>query len=147
MIARLKMTEQGRGDRGHAARRAARRRSAFERAHARLEHGDRGVGVAAIDEAFLVALESGFGLLGAVIDVAGIEEDGLGGLAELTPERAAMDKRGGLVPGNGLAATVLARAHVNTPYNAGRAIAAQKNPDSGFRQKTGIGLNAPRTAF
>ena len=49
MIAGLEMAKQRRGDGGHAARRAARGVGAFERAHARLEHGDGRVGVAAID--------------------------------------------------------------------------------------------------
>ena len=70
MIARFQMAEQGSGDGGHAARGAARGGRSFKRAHARLEHGDGGIGVAAIDETFLVALEASFGLLGAVIDIA-----------------------------------------------------------------------------
>src|SRR5262245_1736241 len=111
MIAGLEMTEKRRGDGGHAARRAACGGRAFKRAHARLEHGDGRVGVAAINEALFVALEAGLGLLGAVIDVAGIEKDGLGGLAELASQGAAMDEGGRLVPGNGLILAVLARAH------------------------------------
>ena len=71
-----------------------------ERAHARLEHGHRGIGVAAIDEAFLVALEARLGLLGALIDVARIEEDGLRGLAELAPQRARMHELGRRMPGD-----------------------------------------------
>ena len=77
VIAGLEVAEHRRGDRRHAGRRAARRFGAFEQAHALLEHGHGGIGVAAIDEAFLVALEAGLGLLGAVIDVARVEEDRL----------------------------------------------------------------------
>ena len=88
VIAGLQMAKQRRGDGGHAARRAARGVGAFQRAHARLEHGHGGVGVAAIDIAVLVALEAGFGLLGACVDVARVEEDGFRRLAELAAQRA-----------------------------------------------------------
>ncbi|ODS03003.1 hypothetical protein AUC71_12175 [Methyloceanibacter marginalis] len=93
------MTQERRGDGRHAARHAACRLCAFQRAHAVLEHGDGGIGVTAIDIAFRVALEPGLRLLGAVIDIAGVEEDGLGGLAELAAPRALVHELGGGRPG------------------------------------------------
>src|SRR5262245_1622457 len=133
------MTEKRRRDGSHAARGAARGGRAFERAHARLEHGDGRVGVAAIDKALFVALETGLGLLGAVIDVARIEKDRLGGLAELASQGAAMDEGGRLVPGNGLVLAVLARAHDRNSLQCGPSNRRNKKPGLWLRQKTGIG--------
>jgi hypothetical protein len=70
MVSGLEKREHRRRDRSHAACRAARGFRPFQRAHAPLEHVDRGIGIAAIDETFLVALEAALGLLGVVIDVA-----------------------------------------------------------------------------
>src|SRR4029077_20735671 len=92
-----KAEQRGR-DRRHAARGAARGFGPFNRAHARLEHGHGGIGIAAIDETFLVALEAALGLLGAIVDVAGVEEDGFRRLAELAPERALMHEPGRRAP-------------------------------------------------
>ena len=111
MVAGLEKREQRRVDRSHAARGAARRFRAFERAHALLEHVDGGIGIAAIDEAFLVALEAALGLLGVIIDVAGVEEDGLRGLAELAPQRALMHEPGRRAPNLPLLLLVLLCRH------------------------------------
>ena len=124
-----------------AVPRAASR--AFQRAHPRLEHADGRVGIAAIDEAFLVALEARLGLLGAVIDIAGVEEDGLGGFAELAAQRAFMHKLRRRAPGAFARLGPFFADHGRHSLFRRRA---QKNPGFGCRQKTGIGL-APRTAF
>src|SRR4029079_4916686 len=84
---------------------------AFERAHALLEHVDGRIGIAAVDEAFLVALEAALGLLGVIVDVAGVEEDGLRGLAELAPQRALMHEPGRRAPNLPLLLLVLLCRH------------------------------------
>src|SRR5256885_8626607 len=70
MIARPQLPDQRRGHRRHAARGRAGCLGAFERAHARFEHGHRRVTVARIDVARLFVLEPAFGTDGAVIDIA-----------------------------------------------------------------------------
>ena len=148
VIAGLQMAQQRRGDGGHAARRAARGIGAFQRAHARLEHGHGGVGVAAIDIAVLVALEAGFGLLGARIDVARVEEDGFRRLAELAAQRAFMHEPRRRLPGaralrsspclRPLVSSTL-ESHSDRPHKKTRTLAAAKRPGSARR--------SPRTAF
>src|SRR6476469_9646877 len=136
MVAGLQLAEQRRRHRRHAARCAPRSLRTFQRAHARLEHADGGVGVSAVDEAFLVALEARFGLLGVVVYIAGVEEDRLGGLAELAPHGALVHELGRWTP-SALAGlgTLLRRHGQNSPVH----VRGTKKPDSGCRQKTGIG--------
>ena len=124
MVAGLQMAKQRGRDRGHAARGAARGVGAFQRAHARLEHGDGGVGVAAIDVALLVALEAGFGLLGAGVDVARVEEDGFRRLAELAAKRSLMHELRRRLPAARAFLSVLVcdhgRLHSRNPIQTGR---------------------------
>ena len=136
MVAGLEMAEQRGGDGGHAARGAARGVAPLQRAHAPLEHGHGGVGVAAIDVAVLVALEARLGLLGALIDIARVEEDGFRGLAELAAQRALMYER--RVARRPALFSSLVAAMGQLPLICSRD-RAQKNPDFGFSQKTGIG--------
>src|SRR5262245_41500504 len=98
MIAGLQMEHERDGDCRHADRHAPCSRCAFDLAHALFEHVDRRISIAAIDEAFLVPLEARLGLLGAVIDIARVEKDGLGGLAELASERPFMYEPSGWPP-------------------------------------------------
>ena len=137
MVAGLEMAEQRGGDGGHAARGAARGGRAFKRTHATFEHGHGGVGVAAIDVAVLVALEARLGLLGALIDIAGVEEDGFRGLAELAAQRALMYEPRCRAPGAG-SSRLLLPPWASLPLTGAEAW-AQKNPLLGFSQKTGIG--------
>src|SRR6478736_2674638 len=111
MFSGIEMTHQRCRNRRHAARGAARGFSAFQRAHARLEHGHGGIGVATIDKAFLIPLEAGLGLLGGCINVARVEEDGLGCLAELASERALMHEPGRRSPGVAWRFLVFLRHH------------------------------------
>ena len=90
VIAGLEEAQQRRRHRRHAGRRGARGLGALEQLHALLEHGDRRVGVARIDEAAGLALEALLGLLGAVVDVALGQEQRLRGLGELRAQRAAV---------------------------------------------------------
>src|SRR5262245_50082969 len=140
MVTGLEEREQRRRDRGHAARRAARGFRPFQRAHAPLEHVDGGIGIAAIDETFLVALEAALGLLGVIVDVAGVEKDGLRGLAELASERALMHEPGRRAPRLPLLFLVLLCRHGIRSF---RYMRAQKTRALAPRQKTGIA----RTAF
>ena len=93
VIAGLEEAQQRGGDRRHAGGRGARGLRAFQQPHALLEHGDRRIGVAAVDEAGL-ALEALLGLLGRLVDVALGEEQRLGGLAELRAQRAPVHEQG-----------------------------------------------------
>src|SRR5262245_9473107 len=132
MVTGLEEREQRRRDRGHAARRAARGFRPFQRAHAPLEHVDGGIGIAAIDETFLVALEAALGLLGVIVDVAGVEKDGLRGLAELASERALMHEPGCRAPRLPLLFLVLLCRH---GIHSLRYMRAQKNPGFGSSPK------------
>ena len=105
VVARLEVAQERGCHGGHAARRAAGGFRAFKRAHALLEHGDGRVRVAAIDIAVRLAFEAGFGLLGAVIDIARVEKKGFGGFAELAAQRPLMHQLRGGAPS--LAALVL----------------------------------------
>jgi hypothetical protein len=84
--------ERGR-DRRHPARRCARRLGALERRHAGLEHGDRRVREARVDEAGVLALEASLAILGRGVDVALREEQRLRGLAEGRAQRARVDEQ------------------------------------------------------
>ncbi len=67
---------------------------ALENGHPALEHGDRRVGKARIEEARLLALEARLALLGAVVDKALGKEERLRGLAELRAHGAGVDEFG-----------------------------------------------------
>ena len=143
MVAGLELTEERGSDRRHAARRAPRGLGAFQRAHPRLEHGHGGVGVAAIDVAFLVALEAGLGLLGGCIDIARVEEDRLRGLAELASQRALMHELGRRMPGACALLLILFCRHGLTPsascgHKKTRTLAAAKRPGSTPRASHGL---------
>src|SRR5262249_47834496 len=138
MVSGFEVAEQRPGDRSHAARRAARRFGALKRTHARLEHGHCGIGVAAIDEAFLVALESGFGLFGAVIDITRVEEDRFRGLAELTAQRAAVHKPRRLTPSQRV--LLFLCRHGDPPLKS--HVRTKKPGTLAPRQKTGIARTA-----
>ena len=94
MIAGLERREDRRGDRGHAGRGRARGFGAFELDHAALEHRDRRIREARIDEAGILALEARLALLGGVVDVALGQEQRLRRLAELRAQGAGMDQAG-----------------------------------------------------
>ena len=81
------------GDRRHAGGGGARGLGAFQQAHALLEHGDGRVGEARVDEAGVLVLEAGLGLLGAVVDEGLGEEQRLRRLAELRAQRAAVHEQ------------------------------------------------------
>ncbi len=101
MIARLQLAHQRRRHRAHAGSRGERRVRPFQRAHALLEHGDRGVLVARVDITVLVALEAGFGGLGAVVDETLREVERLGRFPVGRAVGAAMDEFGGRLPAIG----------------------------------------------
>src|SRR6185437_16765869 len=84
------LTEKRGGDRRHAGRRRARGFRALERAHSALEHRNRRVRIARVNEAFFLALEARFALLGAFINVALGEVERLRVLAELRAHDTAM---------------------------------------------------------
>ena len=69
--------------RGHARRRGEARLAPLEQAQPLLERGHGGVAVAGVDEVVGLALERGLGLLGAVVDEPGGQEERLGGLVEV----------------------------------------------------------------
>ena len=142
MVPGLQVTQQRGGDGGHAARRAARGGSTLERAHARLEHRDGRVGVAAIDIARLVALEPRLGLLGGLIDIARVEEDGLGGLAELTAQRPLMHEPRCRAPGARAALIVFTCPHGRHSFRLEPRPGHKKARTLALSQKTGIGKTA-----
>ena len=94
MVARLDLADQRGGDRGHAARGGARGLRAFEQRHALLEHRDRRVGEARIDETRVLAFEARLRVLHRVVEIALGQEQRLRGLAELRAQRAAVDRAG-----------------------------------------------------
>jgi O-succinylhomoserine sulfhydrylase len=77
MIAGADLSHQSGSDRRHSGRGRARGFGAFERAHALLEHRHGRIGEARILEARILALEAGFRLRGAFVDIALGEEQGL----------------------------------------------------------------------
>ena len=86
------------GDCRHAGCGSACVLRALHRAHALFEHVDRRVGVARVDEARFLALETGLRRLGAVVDEALRHVDRFRGFAELGSKRTAMDQFGGGLP-------------------------------------------------
>ena len=94
VVAALHAAQERRRDRAHARREAQRGFRTFQRAHAVLEHGDRGVGVARINEALVLALEAGLGLLGGVVDEALREVERLRRFAVRRAGGARMDEPG-----------------------------------------------------
>ena len=86
---------------GHAAGGGARGFGAFQQRHALLEHRDRWVAEAAIDEAGLRIVERRLRLFRGLIDVAGGHVDRLGGLGMLRARQAAMHHLGGETPVRG----------------------------------------------
>src|SRR5579883_2736725 len=101
MVARLQIAEERGRYRRHAGGRAACSLRAFEQSHTLLEHRVRRAGIAAIDIAVDLALEARLGFLRALIDVAGIQEDCLGGLSEGRAKRAAVDEQAVGMKGSG----------------------------------------------
>ena len=93
VVAGLEEAQQRGGDGRHAGGGGARGFGAFQQPHALLEHGDGGIGEARIDEARVLVLEAGLGLLGAVVDERLGEEQRLGGLAEGRAQRAAVHQQ------------------------------------------------------
>src|SRR6516162_1350903 len=118
VVAGLEKAEQRCGDRGHARRRGPRRASALQQTHALLEHGDGGVGVAAIDEATL-ALETLLGFLGRSVDIALGEEERLGGLAKGGAQTAAVHEARFEAPISLLLRILRLLAHARTPWPGG----------------------------
>src|SRR6516165_617587 len=126
------MAKEGSRDRRHAARSASCGFGAFERTHPFLEHVHGGIGIAAIDEAFFVALEPRLGLLGGCIDVARVEEDRFRGLAELAPERTLVHEPGCLTPSLRRLVLVFPCRHGHPPL---RLTGAQKTRNFGSSPK------------
>ena len=93
MIARLQITQKRRGNGRHACRRRARSFRAFEKGHARLEHGIRGVCETAVGVAFNLVLEARLGFGGAVVNEARRQEQRLGRFTEGGAERAAVNEK------------------------------------------------------
>ncbi len=104
MIAGLQLAHQRRSYRRHPARRGARRFGPFEETHAFLEHGDRRIGIARIDEAGLLPFEPRLGDLCALIDIALGEEERFRGLAVLRAQAAAVHEPRRFVPSFRIAA-------------------------------------------
>ncbi len=92
MVARLELAHERGGDGGHAARRRARRLGAFEQRHPLLEHRDRRIGEARIDEARIVALEARLRELHRVVEIALGEKESFRRLLEGGAQRSAMDQ-------------------------------------------------------
>ena len=105
MIAGLQLAENGRRDRSHAGCRGAGVFSTFQQAHALLEHVVRRRAVAGIDEAVILALETGFGGGRRLVEEPLGKEDGFRHLAELRAQRSAVYEFScGLpIPGHGYA--------------------------------------------
>ena len=102
VVAGLEEAQQRRRHRRHAGGRGARGFGAFQQAHALLEHGRGRVGEARVDEARVLVLEAGLGLLGAVVDERLGEEHRLRRLAELRAQRAAVHQQRLGAPGGGV---------------------------------------------
>src|SRR5262249_40884226 len=94
MVAGTKRRKDRCRHRRHAGRGRARGFRALEFDHAALEHRNRGIGIARIDEAGVLALETRLALLRAVVDIALGEEQRFRGLAELRAQGAAVDEAG-----------------------------------------------------
>ena len=92
VVASLELAHERGGDGGHSARGRARRLGAFEQRHPLLEHRDRRIGEARIDEARIVALEARLRELHRVVEIALGEEKGLRRLIEGRAQRSAMDQ-------------------------------------------------------
>src|SRR5262249_6466240 len=95
--------------------RGPRRAGALQETHALLEHGDGGIGVAAIDEAAL-ALETLLGFFGGLVDVALGKKQRLGGLAEARAQAAAMHEARFEAPIFLLLRICRLVAHARTPW-------------------------------
>ena len=94
MVAAAQMAEQGGEHARHAAGGDVAALRPFQQGQARLQHLQRRVAVAGIDEAGLVAGEARLGRRRAVIDEARGQEDRLGGLAIGRSSGAAADQHG-----------------------------------------------------
>ena len=132
MVAGAKLAHERGGHRRHAGCGRTRGLSAFERAHARLEHGNRRITVARIDEARLLALEALLGARGIVVDVALGEVERLGILAELRAQNAGMHHLG-------FGAVALGSGH-----GLGRGHGGLLQPTKSRPEKSSAGLTRPR---
>ena len=102
MVAGLEVGQQGGMYGGHAGGGHATGFGTFEQGEAVFQHLDRGVAEAAVLEVRDRALEGGLGLGGVVVDEAGGQEQGFGGLAEGGALDASMHEKGvGAVGGFG----------------------------------------------
>jgi hypothetical protein len=94
VIAGLELPDQRSRYRRHAGRSRTRCLGSLERRHAALEHRDRRVGKARIEEAGLFAFETRLALLGALVDEALGEEQGFRGFAKRRAHAAGVDEFG-----------------------------------------------------
>ena len=92
VVARLELAHERGGDGGHAARGRARRLRAFEQRHPLLEHRDRRIAEARIDEAWILALEARLRELHRVVEKALGEKESFRRLLEGRAQRSAMDQ-------------------------------------------------------
>ena len=127
MIAGLDLTGQRQRHRGHAGCGRPRGLGAFERRHARLEHGDRRIGEARILETRLFVLEAAFGLGGVVVDVALGQKQRFGSLAEWRAQRAGMNKTG-----FGTITIMRRRGHLALLIGQKQNPAGRNNPQAGL---------------
>ena len=81
VIAVLQLAQQGGKHRRHAGGGGEAGLRTIDLGQPLLEHGNRGIAVAGIDEALVVAEKAGLRLLGAVVDKAGVEVQRFRGLA------------------------------------------------------------------
>ncbi len=137
MIAGLELTEHRGGDRGHAARRGARRFGAFEQRHALFEHGDGRIGETRVDEPGLFVLEAPLGLLHGFVYEALGEKQSLGGLAESRAQNASVNQLGG--GATALGAFLCSTHRLPHILSGGRARAGRRRQ----RQKVVVGCCAP----
>ena len=119
VVARLELAHQRGGDRGHAACGRPRRLRALDERHPSLEHRNRRVGKARIDEARIVALEARLGDLHRVVEIALGEKQRFRRLFEPRPQRPAVDQLGRRPQRLGVAGFARAR-HRSSPLRQGR---------------------------
>ncbi len=111
MIAGVELAQHGGRNRCHSGCCTSGAACVFKQAHAFLEHGNRRVGVAGVDEALIVALEARLGLLGILVHEAGIQIERLGGLAEVAAKGPAMHQCSGCLPGFAIGCGAVVTGH------------------------------------
>ena len=134
VVAGPELAHERGGDGGHPARRRPRRLGALEQRHPPLEHRNRRIGEARIDEARILALEARLRQLHRVVEIALGQKEGLGRLIECRTQRSAMDqlRRGP----QRLGITGFSRArHRSSPLRRRRLMGSRRGDD----------LNAPRS--